>query len=67
MNLSVMNVRTENQKQPDGGLSWVPREPVEGRDPPADRLVHHVTELYGADEDPGGGGPALQLAPNMIW
>ena len=56
-----MNARTENQEQPDGGLPGVPHEPIKGRDPLADRLVHHVTELHAADEDPGGGGPALQL------
>ena len=33
--------------------------------PLADLLVHHVTELHAADEDPGGGRPALQLAPEF--
>ena len=44
MNLSV-NVSTENQEQPDGGLPGVTHEPVVGRHPLADRLVHHVTAL----------------------
>ena len=49
MNLSV-NVHTENHEQPDGvgnhgGLPGVPHEPVVSRHPPADRLVHYVTEL----------------------
>ena len=49
MNLS-MNVRTENQEQPDGDgndgcLPGVPHDPL------ADRLVHNVTELHTADED----------------
>ena len=67
MNLSV-NVRTENQEQPDGdendgGLPGVTHEPVFSRHPLTGWLVHHMTELRAADEDPGGGGPALPLAP----
>ena len=65
-----MNVSTENQEQTDGdgndgGLPGVPHEPVVSGRPLAGRLIHHVTELHAADEDPGGGRPALQLAPEL--
>ena len=49
----------------DVGLVQDEVEPVVGRHPLAGRLVHHVTELHAADEDPGGGGPALKLSPEL--
>ena len=60
---------TENQEQTDvygndGGLPGDPHEPVEGREPLTGRLIHHMTELHD-DEDPGGGGPALQLVLDL--
>ena len=49
----------------DVGLVQDEVEPVVGGHPLAGRLVHDVTELHAADEDPGGGRPALQLTPEL--